>query len=119
MDGQTQQQPTSLNFTKQPQVAHVRFYKDELQELIHECEASGAVTVAVRIFPADEYQWHYARSVVLIARARLEASGRTAQLKTEMDSRESRIILTVTEPERSAIGEVQAIVKKSANAAEK
>lgn len=112
MDGQPQQQPTSFERSR---VEHVRFFKDELQELMRHCEDTEEVVVAVRIFPSDEYQWQYPRALVAVARARLEASGRATELKTVMDNKQSRIVLIASEPVRCAVGEVQASVSNAAS----
>lgn len=109
MDAQPQQQQTSIEGT---QVRHIRFYRDELQELVRLCEENGEMTVAVRIFPSDEYKWQYPTTLVTFARARLEASGRATELNTVMDNKQSRIVLVSAEA-RCAVGEVQASVTKS------
>jgi hypothetical protein len=109
MDAQSQQQQT-IEGTR---VQHVRFYKDELQELMRICEENGEVTVAVRIFPSDEYKWQYPPTLVSVARARLEASGRATEIDTVMDSNTSRLVLVTSAPTKCAIGEVQVSLTNS------
>lgn len=112
MDVQPQQQQSSSVRT---QVQNVRFYRDELQEIVRLCEENGQLTVAVRIFPSNEYKSQFPTTLVTLARARLEASGRATELKIVMDNKESRLVLVSGEPMTCAVGDVQASLTTSAH----
>lgn len=71
-------------------------------------EQSGDVLVAERIFPSSKYKWVYQKSYVSAVRAQLELHGRRTELRTEMDSKGSRLILWIEPkpPELIAKGKV-------------
>lgn len=71
-------------------------------------EQSGDVLIAERVFPSSKYKWIHQKAYVSAVRAQLDIQGRRSELRTEMDSKGSRLILWIEPkpPELIAKGQV-------------
>ncbi|CAN5440345.1 hypothetical protein BH10CYA1_BH10CYA1_62140 [soil metagenome] len=68
-------------------------------DLLAKCEDAaaldGEVVVAIRVFPASEYQYLYNRHDISIVRAKLLMRGYLVDTKTVMDSRCSKLVIVI------------------------
>lgn len=71
-------------------------------------DMSGDVLVAERMFTSTKYTWKFNRQYIAAFRAQLEMENRRSELRTEMDSKGSRLILWIEpkQPELVAKGQV-------------
>jgi hypothetical protein len=58
-------------------------------------DTTGEVLLGTRVFPDSDYKFFYSKAEILYVRAKLAHSGYLVDVKTVMDEKTSRLILTV------------------------
>ena len=72
-----------------------QLYPQLLAKCEEAAELDGDVVVAIRVFPASEYQYLYNRHDISIARAKLLMRGYLVDTKTVMDDKCSKLVLVI------------------------